>query len=74
MLPSVVGQLAGDESPEGRRRTILDALERECGCVTRAASRLSISRQTFWYHLRKLGMGRVPREIRARVRNTFVVP
>jgi transcriptional regulator of acetoin/glycerol metabolism len=70
---SVIGRLAGDESPEARRTVVLWALEQEGGNVTRAASRLGISRQTFWHHLRGLGMNRVPTEIRERLRRTFVV-
>lgn len=38
------------------------------GNVTRAAHAIGMHRSVFWYHLRRLRMGDVPREIRAAVR------
>ncbi len=53
-----------ERDPEELRTTIEAALRAESGHVTNAARRLSVSRPFLWYYLRKLGMNRVPQQIR----------
>ncbi len=46
-------------------QVVRQALEREGGCVSRAARSLGYAmRSTLWYHLRRLGLSDLPRQIR----------
>jgi hypothetical protein len=46
-------------------QVVRGALERSGGCVAVAARELGFAvRSTLWYHLRRLGLERLPRQIR----------
>lgn len=56
---------------DDQRLTIVQALEAEGGCCTRAARRLEMSRMSFWRHLRDANMLSVPTQVRERQANRF---
>jgi transcriptional regulator with GAF, ATPase, and Fis domain len=75
-MPGVKGQgvvesLAGDGVTA--EQVVISALERAHGSVTEAARSLGLERTSLWYYLWKFGLETLPREIRDRVRRTFVL-
>ena len=73
MRRGAVARRARSNTVARKRAAVRAVLESEYGNVTRAAAQLGICRQSFWEQLRRLDMGRVPAEIRARIARTFVV-
>jgi transcriptional regulator with GAF, ATPase, and Fis domain len=60
-----------DLDPDDARAAIVQALEREAGCCSKAARRLETSRMNLWRLLRDLGMLTMPAEVEERARRRF---
>lgn len=70
LIAEIGAGVASDE------QVVRDALERTGGCVAQAARNLGYAmRSTLWYHLKRLGLESLPREIReARRQKLFFDP
>lgn len=67
-----LSRYAGENYDESQ--FLVAALERHKGNVSRAARSLGMVRSGFWYHLRRLGLGDLPRQIRARKKKELEFP
>ena len=64
---------AGRVDLEGRKAAARWALQETSGNTRKAAELLAMSRSSFWYQLRKLGLAGEPRRVREEIARTFVV-
>lgn len=64
----------GGQDPEALKLFIRKLLKDNHGDVTKTANAAGISRQFFWYTLRKYGMGKEPAQVRAELKTRFRLP